>query len=97
MKKIILFSILSTSKAFAAYTPVVENTIGEKNVVNVRVHNDSDNSISCSFVITWFENVLTYKRNFGEVQIPAHEISTINFPNDPFAKISRLKSKLECE
>jgi hypothetical protein len=96
MKKIILGLIISTS-LFANVEPTFSVSINNKNAIVINVSNPSENDISCDWAETHFENVLTYKRNFGSFKMAGLANTEINITNDLYAKLKKVNVKFECE
>ncbi len=97
MKKTILaLSILSSFSVFA-YTPDFSVTRDEDNTVTLTITNKSEETQVCSYNLSWFENVLTYKKHYGRVVLVSDETEIVTVENDPYSKLTKITAHVTCE
>lgn len=94
--KNVLFLLLISFQASAGVSPEVVNSVDEKKTVTVAVTNETNNPIHCRWSVSWFESLLSYKRFHGDLDIAADSTEKLEFENDPYSNIYRLKSKFDC-
>lgn len=97
MKKTILaLSLLSSVSAFA-YTPEFSVSRDDNNTVTLTITNKNEETQICSYTLSWFENVLTFKKHFGRVVLVTNETGTIVVDNDPYSKLTKITAHVTCE
>lgn len=95
MKKIILLSFLSF-QAMAGVFPKVETQIDDNKTIHVSVANESDNPIHCRWKVSWFDSLLSYKQFRGNLDVFPSSTEQLEFTNDPYSKVYKLKTNFKC-
>ena len=94
--KTFLLLILISFQAMAEVNPKVVNSVDEKKTIHVIVTNESDNPIHCKWKVSWFESLLSFKQFYGDLDISPNATEKLEFTNDPYSKVYKLKSQFKC-
>lgn len=94
--KTFLLLILISFQAMAEVNPKVVNSVDEKKTIHVRVTNESVNPIHCKWKVSWFESLLSFKQFYGDLDISPNATEELEFTNDPYSKVYKLKSQFKC-
>jgi len=95
MKKILLLIILSFS-AIASANITVVNSVDSKKTIRVTVTNDSDSPVHCRWRVSWFESLFSFKAHHGTLDVFPNSSEELEFINDPYSKVYKLKSHFDC-
>jgi hypothetical protein len=94
----ILLSTTLSSFAMAAEKPSFGTSIDEETkAVTLEVYNNDRDTVHCKYSVSWLANVLTYKKQFGEMVIASNSTTSVTFMNDRADHISRLHANVSCE
>ena len=94
--KMILVLFLLSFQAMAGVNVKVVNSVDEKKTIHVAVSNESLNPIHCKWKVSWFESLLSFKQFHGDLDILPNATEQLEFVNDPYSKVYKLKSHFEC-
>jgi hypothetical protein len=95
MKTLIYLSLISFN-ALASVTPKIESSIDDRKTIHVVITNETDNPIHCRWSISWFDTVLSFNRYNGYLDVFPTSSEKLEFVNDPFSKVYKLKTHFEC-
>ena len=98
MKLFLALTLLVSSTAlFASYTPLIEVSTSSDNTIHVVIVNDSGVDLHCKYSVSWFVNTLSFKKEFGQVDLLASGVAELAYPNDQYSRLSRINAKAICE
>lgn len=89
--------ILSSFMAVAAETPSIGTSIDENNLITLTVSNNDNVELKCRYTVSWLVNILTYRRQFGDMDLPVAGSSSVSFKNDKYDHITRVHASVHCE
>lgn len=98
MKAFLALSLFTLSSAsFASYTPIVEIALGNDKTIYVIITNDSGMNLTCKYSVSWFINRLSYRREFGKIDMTIDQVTELAFKNDSRNHLSRINAKAVCD
>lgn len=98
MKAFLAFSLfMFCFRAFADYTPLIEVTTSKDKTIYVVITNDSGEHLKCKYSISWFVDMINFKKAYGKVALDANDSAEIALSNEPYAHLSKIKAKAICQ
>ncbi len=98
MKNILALSLLVCSVAsFSSEDQKVFTTVDGEKTIKVLIMNEADKEVDCQYSVSWFVNTFSFKKEFGHVIILARGNAELNFKNDEFSYLTRIKAKVTCD
>jgi hypothetical protein len=98
MKLIIALVMLISSVAMAAEKPSYGTEIDpETKTVTLTVSNNDEAEVHCKYSVRYLVNVLTYKKQYGELVLESKGEAAVSFKNDIADHISHIHAKVSCE
>ncbi|MDD4974600.1 MAG: hypothetical protein PHY93_09645 [Bacteriovorax sp.] len=98
MKQFLALTFLvSSSAVFASYTPLVEVSTSNDKTIHVVIVNDSGVDLICKYSVSWFVNMLSFRKEFGRVNLMPSGVAELAYQNDQFSRLSRINAKAICE
>lgn len=96
MKFLTVLLVFVSLNAFA-FEPAYDVRVTSDSAITLAIANDTQATIKCAYRMTWFENVLTFKRSTGTTTIDAGLEVRVVVKKDISTNVSLLKAKVECE
>lgn len=84
-------------RSFADYTPMVEVTTSNDKTIHVVITNDSGEFLTCKYSVTWFVDIINFKKAYGKVKLAANDSAEITIANDRYAHLAKIKARALCK
>ena len=84
------------SKKKVSSLPVTVSVDNNK-TIHAIISNSSAANLTCKFTVSYFVDVLNFKKYFGKVTVAANSNAEVAISNDPFAHLSQVNARVNCQ
>jgi len=96
--KLLLALILVTSSVMAAEKPSYGVDVDENTkTVTLEVFNNDDAEVECRYSVSYFVNVINFKKQFGTMILGPKSGASVSYFNDKADLIARARANVSCE
>ncbi len=95
MKTFLLFSLFSLN-ALAGFEPEYSTQIDKNKTIQITVVNKWDKPIHCRWSVSWLDSLTQFNRFKGTLDVFPLSSEKLEFFNNPYSRVYRLKVKLDC-